>query len=78
MAEMKPFEVIMKISPIAGLNGKTGEVVFRSERQQNLVRCKDCKLNGDWTCLANCGADEILEMDDDDFCSWGERRDDEI
>ena len=39
-----------------------------------IVRCKDCKRNGTWSCMVNHGADEIMPMDDDDFCSWGERR----
>ena len=40
-----------------------------------VVRCKDCKHNGTWSCMVNHGADEIMPMDNDDFCSWGDRKD---
>ena len=55
MAELKPFEVIMEISPIAGQNGK-GELVFQVVKQTELVHCHDCKYytkanNG---CNGNC------------------------
>lgn len=40
MAELKPFEVIMKIN-FAGSNGL--EIVAHAEKVAELVRCGDCK-----------------------------------
>ena len=40
-----------------------------------IIRCKDCKLNDTWDCPTNWNADEKMLMDDDDFCSYGERVD---
>lgn len=40
MAELKPFEVIMRIDFAAS---KGLEVVEHAEKVQELVRCKDCK-----------------------------------
>lgn len=40
MAELKPFEVIMRIDYAAS---KGPEVVVHTERVQELVRCKECK-----------------------------------
>lgn len=69
MAELKPFEVIMKVSPIAGLNGK-GEVVFRSERQQELVRCKDCThYDGRYCYMGGTMTARHREF----FCAYGEK-----
>lgn len=42
MAELKPFEVIMRLYPITGQNGK-GEICMKAERVSELIRCKDCK-----------------------------------
>ena len=41
----------------------------------DIVRCKDCKRNGTWLCMVNQQADEIMPMDDNDYCSWGKRKD---
>lgn len=73
MAEMKPFEVIMKVSPIAGMNGKTGEVLFRSERQQELVRCEDCfHYDGQY-----CIKEKMTARHREFFCAYGEREEHE-
>ena len=48
-----------------------------------VVRCKDCKHNGTWQCHMEYDeyhpeADIHHEMHgDDDFCSYGERKEDE-
>ena len=36
-----------------------------------VVRCKDCRKNGTEYCIY----DPTVAKDDDDFCSYGERRD---
>lgn len=79
MAELKPFEVIMRIVPIAGQNGK-GELVFQVTKQTELVRCKDCAYNSG--CLSEKHNDIYCANTDgwwkpDDFCSRGERKVDE-
>ena len=38
-----------------------------------VVRCKDCKWRGDIGCAVTV-VDESDKPTDDDFCSWGERR----
>ena len=78
MAELKPFEVIMRISPIAGQNGK-GELVMQAEKFAEVVRCKDCKhyvpseysVDGAGFCKA---IGRLTFPKSDDFCSRGERR----
>lgn len=39
---------------------------------EEVVRCKDCKHYED----SQCSLQEYLYHRDDDFCSWGERRED--
>lgn len=52
MAELKPFEVIFKLSPGAVKHdGEAAEVCFMAEKVQELVRCKDCyRFETDWFC----------------------------
>ena len=71
MAELKPFEVIMRLSPYAAQN--KNEICFHTEKVTELVRCKDCKH-----------ADIFHQSErvefwkrGDDFCSRGERREHE-
>ena len=42
-----------------------------------VIRCKDCRyhLDGMNTCLKY--APQVVMMDDNDFCSWAERREDD-
>lgn len=40
-----------------------------------VVRCKDCKWRGEPGCAVRI-VDESDIPKDDDFCSWGERRED--
>ena len=42
-----------------------------------VVRCKDCKWRGNIGCAITI-VDESDKPTDDDFCSWGERREDEL
>ena len=54
-------------------------VVFAKEirRMPEIVRCKDCKwYKRKYGNIYECSYLEA-PMDDDDFCSWGERREDE-
>ena len=41
-----------------------------------VVRCKDCKHYMDTKPYASCEVLNAMAMDKDDFCSYGERRDD--
>ena len=41
-----------------------------------VVRCKDCKWRGEPGCAVSI-VDESDAPNDDDFCAWGERREDE-
>lgn len=41
-----------------------------------VVRCKDCEWRGKPGCAVRI-VDESDKPKDDDFCSWGERREDE-
>ena len=50
-----------------------------NDRDNEIVRCKDCKWykrKYPWNNIYECSYLEA-PMDDDDFCSWGERREDE-
>lgn len=43
-----------------------------------VVRCKDCKhYRTRWVGFCELIGNENIQREDDDFCSWGERREDE-
>lgn len=67
MAELKPFEVIMRIDYAAS---KGPEVVAHAEKVQELVRCVDCKWN------MSCGYISARSFKEwkDWFCADGERK----
>ena len=76
MAELKPFEVIMRIDYAAS---KGPEVVAHAERVQELVRCRDCKHRDPEDKGCDCAGHEmvmggIIPMPDNWFCADGERR----
>lgn len=73
MAELKPFEVIMRLYPIAGQNGK-GEVCMKAERVSELIRCRECKHHDGIRCFR---WNSTIITGFDDFCSNGERRDED-
>lgn len=72
MAELKPFEVVMRID-FASSNKI--EVVAHAERVSELVRCRDCKYRDGDYCHHNKYGYAIFTYDND-FCSRGERRND--
>ena len=79
MADLKPFEVIMRLYPIAGQNDK-GEVCMKAERVSELIRCKDCVSYGEML----TGRDTwmichkfALNFPRDFYCADAERRTDE-
>ena len=78
MAELKEFEVIMRCTPVAGMNGK-GEIVIQAEKVSELVRCKDCKHSrtnkDDDEDVYYCERTIGRAFHSGDFCSGGERRD---
>ena len=43
-------------------------------KKVKLIRCKDCKYNNGGRCGWHGGAGYKWVVDDDDFCSCGERR----
>ena len=43
-----------------------------------VVRCKDCKWKADTIGESWCDFHEFTILSDDDYCSYGERRNDEI
>ena len=72
MAELKPFEVIMRIDYAAS---KGPEVVVHAERVQELVRCKECKYHLPETERTNPYCNRFHCMKPDDwFCADGERK----
>lgn len=68
MAELKPFEVIMKID-FAGSNGL--EIVAHAEKVAELVRCKDCKYYAEEGMYC---ANDIIVQFDHFYCYYGERK----
>ncbi len=50
------------------------------DKRPKVVRCKDCKHYGKSIggveCQGYCKKTEYMTKKDDDFCSWGERRED--
>ena len=73
MAELKPLEVIMVLDFVSS-NGR--EIVAHAEGVQELVRCKDCKhyrRKTQW-CERNCLCSAFIN--ENDFCSHGEKRSD--
>ena len=50
----------------------TGKI-YHEGRTGELIRCKECKYNNGDRCSYHCGAGYMWLVDDDDFCSCGER-----
>ena len=48
-----------------------------TENAVPVVRCKDCKWKGDTIGESWCDFHEFTILSDDDFCSYGEKKDDE-
>ena len=46
----------------------------RYEELEELIRCKDCKYNNGGRCSWHGGAGYKWVVDDDDYCSCGERK----
>lgn len=75
MADLKPFEVIMKID--FGANDGVTAVVH-AEKVAELVRCKDCKYHEDEEPgMVYCPNHVSGWVSEDFFCKDGERRSDE-
>ncbi len=54
---------------------KLGKIfIDRIKGQEEIIRCKDCKYNNGGRCGWHGGAGYKWVVDDDDFCSCGERR----
>lgn len=61
--------------PLA-LNGRSIQGVFvDGERYERVVRCRDCKHHHEGECMLTDGMGDFkrLLVDDDDYCSDGER-----
>lgn len=72
MAELKPFEVIMKID----FGANDGVIaVAHAEKVAKLVRCKDCKYHDDEEPgMVYCPNQVSGWVSEDFFCADGERR----
>lgn len=68
MAELKPFEVIMRLSPYAAQN--KNEICFHAEKVTELVRCKNCTHYDGRYCITPSKA---IPRHEDWFCANGER-----
>lgn len=51
--------------------------LYPSADVEPVVRCKDCKWKADTIGESWCDFHEFTILSDDDFCSYGERRNDE-
>ena len=51
-----------------------GRMSGRVERDEEIVRCKDCKHLMFSDCYGECGAARMGIVSPDDFCSYGERK----
>ena len=69
---MKHTEYIIPI----GEEAKDFDEIFIGvlKKHKELIRCKDCKYNNGGRCGWHGGAGYKWVVDDDDFCSCGERR----
>lgn len=75
MAELKSFEVIMRMKPQAYKNSDN-EVVFMAEPVQKLVRCKDCIHGVPHGKYYRCGIEkEFHTYTSDYFCACGTKGD---
>ena len=52
--------------------------LYPSADVEPVVRCKDCRWKADTIDESWCDFHEFTILSDDDFCSYGERKDDEI
>lgn len=82
MAELKSFEVIMRINFVAS-DGE--QICAHAERVQELIRCRECKhyrthiscVGGEYDgCDVWLDNGNEIEVKPDDFCSYAERRTD--
>ena len=54
---------------------KKGYADGKADAMAELVRCKDCKHYGDYGRVCDCSKYGGMSLpDEDDFCSYGERR----
>ena len=54
-----------------------GQAALLLEKSEEVVRCKDCVHRKERVCANPCyGMWVVVELKDDDFCSYGERRND--
>ena len=77
MAELKPFEVIMKID-FGANDGVT--VVAHAKKVSELVRCRDCKhryVDGENVRFNVCELNHNKVQSDDWYCADAERRSEE-
>ena len=65
---------IMRAVQSVGINVSKEELIEALELNEKLVRCKDCKKHNTHRCHM---AYDFISTDDDDFCSYGERKDHE-
>ena len=54
--------------------GSVDDSIVEEEDIVEVVRCKDCKFYDTILCFMN----DIYNCSDDDFCSYGERKDNDI
>lgn len=78
MADLKPFEVIMRLYPLAGQDGN-GKICMKADKVGELIRCKDCVSYGEML----TGRDTrmichkfALNFPRDFYCADAERRND--
>ena len=78
MAELKPFEMIMRIEYGGAVNdGDYMQVCCKAKPVSELVRCKDCKyrfVDGDEVLFNCCELNHNKVQSDDWFCADGERK----
>lgn len=77
MTKLKPFDVIVRYTPMGGEND-SADILLMTERVEPLVRCKDCKycITHEKTlfCEYIGSVGDWRFRTETDYCSRGERR----
>lgn len=75
-ATAKAIVVIQNTPTIVEFEGDINKVIVKGEEYHRIVRCKDCKWFGKVGCAIKI-VDESDKPEENDYCSFGERKSNE-
>lgn len=83
MADLQYLNTLEEVLLERGFPWNTAQCVLETVQTIDaveVVRCKDCRKRHTWECAMHYESDDGKEQygweNDNDFCSWGERKED--